>query len=414
MGLNFAPESTGIGPYTSQMAVELAERGYDVTVLTGVPHYPQWKRWTGWQSVDGFEQIDNLKVVRFWHPVPREGRLAARVVMETVFGVRSVLYLARHRLRGGNTVVVSPAMISSLLVLSFLKRGRNPSCSIAWIQDVYSNAATEVRSSHGLVSKSVETLESRMLSAAKYVLVIDDRFKEVVQRLGATHERTRTMKNWGHLGIAEPNRIRHFREVLVGSRARRIVLHTGNMGKKQSLDVVVEAARLADLRSSPIQFVLTGDGSERRRLASMSEGIDRITIMDPVDTADYPSLLQAADLLLLNEASGMMETALPSKLTAYFSAGKPIIGATESGSITHDTLTLSGAAKVVSPGSALELIEASLSLLADSVMQESLGDAGIQFAKTLSGVVDAANIIEKCVHDFDALASVSLSMEENR
>jgi len=40
LGINYAPEPTGIAPYTTGLAMGLAERGHDVLVLTGHPHYP--------------------------------------------------------------------------------------------------------------------------------------------------------------------------------------------------------------------------------------------------------------------------------------------------------------------------------------------------------------------------------------
>ena len=44
VGINYAPETTGIAPYTTGMAEHLAALGAKVTVVTGMPHYPQWQR----------------------------------------------------------------------------------------------------------------------------------------------------------------------------------------------------------------------------------------------------------------------------------------------------------------------------------------------------------------------------------
>ena len=42
VGINYAPEHTGIAPYTTNACSYLAEQGAEVFVLTGLPHYPQW------------------------------------------------------------------------------------------------------------------------------------------------------------------------------------------------------------------------------------------------------------------------------------------------------------------------------------------------------------------------------------
>ena len=51
LGINFAPEPTGIGKYTGELAQWLARRGHQISVVTTRPYYPEWKRapgWSGW------------------------------------------------------------------------------------------------------------------------------------------------------------------------------------------------------------------------------------------------------------------------------------------------------------------------------------------------------------------------------
>ena len=43
VSINYSPEETGIGPYSTGLAEHLAGAGHDVTVVTGMPHYPAWE-----------------------------------------------------------------------------------------------------------------------------------------------------------------------------------------------------------------------------------------------------------------------------------------------------------------------------------------------------------------------------------
>ena len=43
VGINYRPERTAVGPYTAGLAEHLAARGDEVTVITGLPHYPAWQ-----------------------------------------------------------------------------------------------------------------------------------------------------------------------------------------------------------------------------------------------------------------------------------------------------------------------------------------------------------------------------------
>lgn len=48
--VNFAPEPTGIGKYSGEMAAWLAERGDEVRVIAAPPYYPAWKRDPGYRT----------------------------------------------------------------------------------------------------------------------------------------------------------------------------------------------------------------------------------------------------------------------------------------------------------------------------------------------------------------------------
>ena len=43
VGLNYAPELTGVGKYTAEMAEALVTEGHDVRVVCAPPYYPQWR-----------------------------------------------------------------------------------------------------------------------------------------------------------------------------------------------------------------------------------------------------------------------------------------------------------------------------------------------------------------------------------
>src|SRR5699024_3086421 len=105
-----------------------------------------------------------------------------------------------------------------------------------------------------------------------------------------------------------------------------LILHAGNMGRKQGLANVVRAASVVG-PDEPLVFVLLGDGSERTALEALAEGSNKIRFVSSLHQDEFPLALAAADALLVNELPGVKEMALPSKLTSYFAAGRPIIAA---------------------------------------------------------------------------------------
>ena len=113
--------------------------------------------------------------------------------------------------------------------------------------------------------------------------------------------------------------------VMDGQMMSVVAMHSGNMGNKQDLGNVIDAARLAGNRED-IRFVLMGDGSQRAALARQAQGLDNVAFLPPAPENEYADLLAAADILLLNERATVKDMSLPSKLTSYFRSGSADFG----------------------------------------------------------------------------------------
>jgi glycosyltransferase involved in cell wall biosynthesis len=153
------------------------------------------------------------------------------------------------------------------------------------------------------------------------------------------------------------------------------------MGEKQGLINVADAARLAATAAPHVRFVLVGDGGQRSRVETAAAGVTRLEIRDPMGAEDYPRLLAAADVLLVNERPGLLEMAVPSKLTSYFSSGRPVLAATEPGSTTAGEVSASGAGLVVPPGDPAALLDGVAALVADPAAAEARGAAGLDYCR---------------------------------
>ena len=66
-------------------------------------------------------------------------------------------------------------------------------------------------------------------------------------------------------------------------------------------------------------------GSQREQLAARGAGVERLTFAAPLPDGEFEAALAAADVLLLHEKPGVVEMSVPSKLTSYFTAGRPVV-----------------------------------------------------------------------------------------
>jgi len=389
--LNYPPEPTGIAVYSGGLAHGLAERGVDVRVVTGLPHYPQWR------AVDGFgpgettelttPKRGSVTVARQKHPVPAEPRLVNRLWMELVFGIKAV------RARWGRpdvVVMISPALFSSLLAsLRAVIMGRP---LVIWVQDIYSLGVSETGHAGTGAGRLLGMVERWLLRRADAVVTIHERFKSfVVRELGVDPERVTVIRNWSHVETGAALNRSANRSRLNWPDKTTVVLHAGNMGAKQGLENVVEASRLAAEQGNDLLFVLMGDGNQRPLLEAAA-GNDCLRIIDPLPSEDFLGALQAADSLLVNERAGLTEMAVPSKLTSYFATGRPVIAATDAASVTAQEVSLSGGGILVDADEPALLVGAALKLRENPALAAELGKNGQAFREstlTASASLDA-------------------------
>lgn len=386
LGLHYTPEHTGNAPYTSGLASGLARRGLDVRVTTAHPHYPDWEIRDGYGSWASTEQIEGVPVKRLRHYVPSSPRGVSRLLSEVSFGLRLIF----ERTEKPDVVLtVSPALFSSAIAAFGIGR-KTP--LVVWVQDIYSLGIRET-GGNSAVAVIITKIESWLLRRASKVVVIHDRFADyMAESLSVPRERIEVIRNWTHLQD-RPNPPRGETRSVHGWRDdETVVLHAGNMGLKQGLENVVEAARVADKQAAPVRFVLLGNGSERDALVRLGAGIERLDFLPALDDAMFSATLDAADILLVNEKVGVSEMAVPSKLTSYFAATRPVVAATDPAGITASEINAAEAGVIVNAGEPAALLDAVLGLAADAGKRQLLGWNGRVYRET---VLTADTAIEK-------------------
>ncbi|GLZ41878.1 glycosyltransferase family 4 protein [Actinokineospora sp. NBRC 105648] len=386
VGLNYAPEHAGIAPYTTGMARALAEAGHEVHVVAGFPYYPQWALAPGYRGLRTLERDGAVRLTRLRHYVPGSSTGVRRILHEASFAAHA---WARGRHRADVVVAVSPSLLSVAAAARIARAQRAPLGVV--VQDLYSTAATEVADLGGRAGGAVRSLESRLLRGAEAVVAVHAQFAETLTGLGVDRDRITVIPNWAHIPRPAEGSRERVRAGLAWGPGEVIALHAGNMGAKQHLTNLVAAARYARERRSPVRFVLLGDGAQRAEIAEQARGLDTLTILDPVPDEAFPDVLAAADALLVNERPGLHTMCAPSKLTSYFTAGRPIVAATEHDSPAAAELAASGAGVRVPPGAPVVLLDAITTLAQDPRRCGELAERGRGYAAARLNSTDAAD-----------------------
>lgn len=377
LSVHYPPEATGNAPYAGALAGALAARNHRVDAYVAHPHYPEWRVRPGYGQWRRTETIDGVTVHRMRHFIPRPPRGVRRLLAELSFGVQ--LLLTRVR-RDSVVVALSPALFATALaVLRIRLTPRRPPL-VVWVQDIYTLGMLETAEGGRLSTAVTRCVERYVLRSADAVVAIHPRFANyLTDRMGIDPRKVHIIRNWTHLPPAPMRGKAAARTRLGWPVAGLLAVHTGNMGAKQGLANIVEAARLADAERAPITFVLVGEGGERARLEELAAGIDRIRFVDLLDDEAYRCALAAADCLLVNELPGVAGMAVPSKLTSYFAAARPVLAATEPDGITAEEIRRARAGAVVPPDDPRALLAGALRLASDDVDAARCGDAASRY-----------------------------------
>jgi glycosyltransferase involved in cell wall biosynthesis len=378
-GINYAPEESGNAPYTTGLAEHLAESGHNVSVLTGMPYYPQWKIPVEYRrKMRASEERNGVKVHRLRTYVPRKQDAVRRIAFEGGFFVNGAL---TRQVDPPDVVIgVVPTLSGAGLAATLAHRHRVPYGLI--FQDLVGAAAQQSGIRGGKrVAKVTRDLEGRLARSAGRIAVISPGFIAYLEQVGVPRDRLVHIRNWSHL--PQPTAVSDDVRARLGwSPDDIVVLHAGAMGLKQGLENVVDTARLAASALPSARIVFMGDGNQKTALVERAGSLPNIDFIPPCDKADLPDILAAANILLVNERASVSDMSLPSKLTSYLVAGRPIVAAVPLEGYTAREIDASEAGLVVPPEDPAALLYAISSLAGDPGRSRQLGEAGVRYVES--------------------------------
>jgi colanic acid biosynthesis glycosyl transferase WcaI len=382
-GINYFPELTGIAPYTTELAEHFAANNHSVQVVTGVPHYPEWRR----RPIPRESGRRNPRVIRYQHFVPKRANALGRMLYEVTWLGSAARFLIASRPDAVFGVV--PSLSGGILAVTAARKWRAPVGLI--VKDLMGPSASQSGYSGGRsVAWITAKIEAAVLRRADRVAIISDGFLPYVRGAGVPDSRIQRVTDWTHPG-APTESPEACRRRLGWGPADFICLHSGNMGQKQGLDTVLDAA--TRLRAHGIRVVLAGNGNDRPRLEERvaTEGLTNVSFLELQEAGQYEAMLRSADVLLVNQRASVAEMSLPSKLAAYFAAGRPVVAAVSYKSQTAREVRASKAGLIVNPGDPSALLEAVANLKDSPETAAVLGWNGKEYARdNLSSAVGLA------------------------
>jgi colanic acid biosynthesis glycosyl transferase WcaI len=372
LGLNYAPEPVGIGPYTAGMAESLVEAGHCVSVVCAKPYYPYWQVHRAFRGIRARRGVERgARVIRLPLYVPREPNGPRRLLHHASFAARALPALLAEARRQRPDVVI--AIAPSLLSAAIARLVARLLGAKLWlhVQDFEVDAAlaTGLLAAGGTLSKAAQAFESWSLEADRVSTISPQMCARLSDR-GIAAGKIIEFRNWATLEadvLAEPAED-YRREWAID--CPHVAVYSGAIGNKQGIELIVEAARRLQHRRD-LAFVICGDGPHRARLAAAAADLDNIRFHALQPRERLGELLALASVHLLPQIAGAADLLLPSKLTNMLASGRPVVATAvpETGLAQE----VEGCGFVVPPGDVEQFARAIERLIDDDGLRAALG-----------------------------------------
>ena len=383
----YPPEAAAASNRVAAISRALAAAGNKVTVITGLPSFPDGVipeafRYRGCRSTaDGDVGVD-----RVWTLASGRLRTVDRLRNWLSVAAGATLRVLFRREPIDVVLVSSPPITLALpaLVASAVKGAQ----LIVDVRDVYPEVAIKlgIWKRNGALARLVGLIADALHRHATLILTVTETCKAEIAARGVPAEKI----------VVAPNGFDHVMEgahaPIEHAEGEFIVAYAGNMGLATGLEVVLEAA--LELRPQRrFRFVLIGGGAGAdviaRRVAS--EHLENVTLLGTQPREVTAAVMRLADVCVVPLKRGVVDS-LPTKLLDALSLGTPVIVCADGEA--KEFVDRSGGGVSVPPENGHALAAAIDELAADPARRIALGRSGKSFvfanyerAKVVSDVV---------------------------
>ena len=336
IGINYYPEDTAIGLYTSQLAEYFNDENIEVSILTGFPYYPSWEINEIYKNKSWFyqENINGIQVFRYKQYVPKTPTFFKRIIhlLDFTFGT----FINLFKIKEADVVLCIVPFTSTIFlgkILSKLKKAK------LWvhIQDFEFDAASdsdliEKKAKTSVFFKTLFWIEEKLLKTADIRSTIS---LSMLRKLESKSfdKRSVLLPNWVDVDNINPEQAKTHR--YLNSKAFKI-LYSGNIGEKQDWNFFLEFAKSVRLNLN-IEIIIIGDGSKRAWLEKKIIDFNNVVLHSPVAYNELSDLLCSADLHILFQKVDVIDTVMPSKILAMMASQKPSL---ITGSLNSEVATI--------------------------------------------------------------------------
>lgn len=310
---------------------ELVKRGHRVTVLTGIPNYPEGKYYEGYGPTKKRKDIkDGVDIIRL--PIIPRGKKSIMLILNYLSFVISGFFWSKFTRKKFDKVFiyeVSP-MFQALPGIWYSKRKKID--SYIYVMDLWPESVQLVTNmKNKTVLKCINKVVDYIYKNCKKIFTSSESFIENINKRG--HERKKLIF-WPQYAEEFYIPLKKEEHIIneMDTKDFKIVF-AGNIGYAQGLDIIIDTAKILKTKNIKVKFFLIGDGRAKEDLVKLVDEYkleDYIKFIDKKPAEKIPEYYANADMAFITLKKNLIsDEILPAKLQSYFACGVPILGSAD-------------------------------------------------------------------------------------
>ena len=256
-----------------------------------------------------------------------------------------------------------------ILGLAALRAARRSGARFVFLcEDIFPEVAALLADFHNeTINRTLDRINRYLLREADAVIALGDRMKRrLVEEKGADPGRVHVIHNWADCEAIAPGPKDNAFARAHGLCDRFVLMHSGNVGLSQNLDLLIEAAATLQSRTRLV-VAIVGDGARRQPLQEMAEhrGLTNVRFFPYQPKELLDESFATADAFVVSLKQGLEGYIVPSKVYGILASGRPFVAAVDPSCEAAVIARDHHCGTVAAPGHAGELVSAIAALCDD-------------------------------------------------
>ena len=380
--IQFPPDVNPTGLLMAQLCEGLTACGHEVSVITGFPHYENFRVWDEYRGkLVQRARYRDMDVTRLYVYAPGKKSMVNRLLSYVSYNTLATMAGALSRRRWD--VVLCPNGSFFTGITAWLLEKMKSAPFIYNVQDLYPEVpvrAGQLRNRHAIAA--LRSMEQFMYRKAAHITVITPAIRENLLGKGVPTDKMTVIPNFVDTDFIRPLAKDNDFARAHGLADKFVVTYAGSFGYVYDLETLLDAASLLSAQKDML-FLIVGHGVAKTELERKARELKlaNVRFMPFQPRENLPWLRASSDIQVSLYKNGAAHDSFSSKIYEIMASARPLLVSSEAGSGVEQLVESARCGVCVRPGNAEQLAQAILHLYRDASLREGMGQRGRQYAE---------------------------------